>query len=914
MQNNQIESLLAIPESENFINAAYRTLLYREPDPTGFSHYIGRLASGASRQQILEDLSRSQEAITRDLPASKLVAQRKSPTKRRLRRLIELLKGPMLAPTGSTPIPMRSPTDKVSPERVIARPGLLIQGITPTQESGYFNAVLFWNFSTRAGIEEVRIQTGFSNQAKVFATGGKIGAESINGWLHAGTSFFAINAKDDTLIDALFIADHDLSSAFLAQAAKVISTAPSQHVDQTSTFARPAICDFFRIPSLAHLNIEAATNAIKLPTSPNPLVSIIIPTYGRPDLCLACLFTISTNPPTVAFEVLLVEDASNDPGIQALKRIQGLRFIEHVENLGFTLSCNAAVRHAKGTFLHFLNNDTEITRGWLDELLRAHTIHEKAGLVGSKLIYPDGRLQEAGGIVWRSGNAWNFGRMQDPTLHQFCYARPTDYCSAASILIEKTVFDQVGGFDPNYAPAYCEDTDLAFAVRRSGREVYFVPQSTVIHYEGLSHGRDENSGLKAYQRRNQNYFASKWTAELAHHYDEPKNLSLAKDRIYGESRKLFLVFDHYVPQHDRDAGSRTMSQVIQALLSLGYCVKFVPQNFWYDPVYTKALEETGVEVFYGSSADSSLQALLEDSADQIFGILLSRPEVAAHFLPLLRERTKATIFFYGHDIHHLRLRMEEERSGKNLVLRAAAENYKALEEKIWREVDVVLYPSSQETIYAQKWARREQVPTTFLTLPVFAYNSFDLPQSQPFSKRDRLLFVGGFRHRPNVQAAQWLVSEILPCLRSLLGSKTPQLLIIGSDPPDEVRGLSGDQIAVTGHISDAELQEHYNHAVCAVAPLLFGGGMKGKVIEAMRYGVPVVTTSVGAQGLEDANGFMAVADTPEAFAHMISELCENEGHWETRSRSGLLFIEEHFSLAALRKCFDVSTIVNPCTF
>jgi GT2 family glycosyltransferase len=268
-------------------------------------------------------------------------------------------------------------------------------------------------------------------------------------------------------------------------------------------------CDILDIPAQ---DLPAISENLALPSCADPLVSIVVPAFNNVKLTVECLLSIAKHAePQVPFEVILADDASSDDTAALLPKVKNLCYLRNAESLGFLRNCNNAARSARGHYLLFLNNDVQVTQGWLSALVSTFQKQRDVGAAGAKIVYPSGRLREAGARLNRDGTSQMIGLTDDPSLPRFNYPREVDYCSGACLLVERATFWQVGGFSDRFAPAYCEDADLCLKLRRLGLRTIYNPASVIVHHLG---GSSEHADKMRRIAANQQKLAEQWQGKL----------------------------------------------------------------------------------------------------------------------------------------------------------------------------------------------------------------------------------------------------------------------------------------------------------------------------------------------------------------------------------------------------------------
>ena len=646
--------------------------------------------------------------------------------------------------------------------------------------------------------------------------------------------------------------------------------------------------------STPSFDLKESVSLINFTITINPLVSIVIYNNLMIESTLHCLLSIYKNIPKATFEILILDNIFQDSDRNIINKIEGVQLIKATDDDGLGHAFNNCSKYAKGRFLQFLNSHSIVTTGWLDHLLNIYQYHSDCGIVGSKVINHEGLIIEAIGISSADGSIAYFGRGEDNKRSTFNYVSEVDFCSVTSFIIEKEVFCKAGQFDIHHNNINYQLSDLSNTLRIINKKSFFQHLSIIILQTKIE--RNQLYQTKSDFLQSKNWFYNKWKHQLLFdHFPINENLFFSRDR--SNSKKNILIIDHYIPQPDRDAGSRSIRCFIDVFQKIGLNVKLWPENLHYDSSYAVLLQQEGIEIFYGHEFLFNFDSWSKHFGQYFDYVFLNRPHISIKFIHSLKKHFHGKLLYYGHDLHFLRLESEYNITGDKRLLKSS-KVMKNLETSIWRLTDVNYYPSMEEVHLIKQLNPKINVKC----LQPYYFKNSSLKTVHPTLNND-IIFVAGFSHPPNIDAALWLVNEIMPLIWAFKPLVT--LTLVGSNPSKEVLNLATERVIITGYVTDDNLNTLYSKARLVVVPLRFGGGVKNKILEAMSKGIPVITTSAGIQGLPELTEIIPVRNSSKEFSDSVLYLFENDTAWIKTSTTSIRYIQENYSINSMIDFFKI---------
>ncbi len=360
------------------------------------------------------------------------------------------------------------------------------------------------------------------------------------------------------------------------------------------------------------------------------------------------------------------------------------------------------------------------------------------------------------------------------------------------------------------------------------------------------------------------------------------------DNNASPKKESILVIDRFVPTYDQDSGSLRMYTILNILNEIGFEVDFLPDDFDIGAPYAIELQRKSINII---DRNTNVEEYLRKRGHLFRFVIISRPEQALKYIPLIKAyTTSCTIIYDTVDLHWLRLERTASVNGKDELLKEA-KHYKSMELFNAKRSDITFTVTHDE-----KKLLLEEIPELKIEIIPNIHEVIKL--DRPFRKRRNIMFIGNFWHHPNEDAVFYFINEIFPAIKKEIVDIS--FFIVGSNPSDALLKLNSEDIIVTDYVKD--VQPYFRSCRVFVSPLRCGAGMKGKIGQSMAYGLPVVTTKIGAEGIGLVNGENAlITDKPEAFADAVIKLYEDEPLWNKISKQSIEHIEKNYSKELTRK-------------
>ncbi len=646
----------------------------------------------------------------------------------------------------------------------------------------------------------------------------------------------------------------------------------------------------YKIPELTEINsgIKSYIHQIKqapITFSQNQQITftIIIPVYEQFEMTCDCLRSLShLYSARTDLEIIIADDSKTTNYQENLSNLnaRGVKISPNTTGVsGFLPNCNQASNESNGDYIIFLNNDTIILPNWLEGIERH--LSDKNKIVGSKLIYLDGALQEAGGGIFSDGSAINIGKLNQNDHPFYNFSRISDYISGASLCVERAWFQSSGMFDTRYSPAYYEDTDLCVRAKDEGYNVIYSSESKVIHLEGKSCGNDETdeSSIKHFQAINKEKFLKKWDLSS---YLSPKHKF--NDHALIHKRQTILVVCPYDVRTNQDSGRKRMYFIISILQTFYDVVVYASPDVNRSETsshWVRDLNLKGIEVITRDT-HNNLEALLADRQFELVWVswLISAESFSKHAHYLKNYKW----IYDTVDLHFLR-----EARKNNLSL----ENTAAIKAQTCFNKEINLLKKADKVIVVSSFEQNLLQDQFSIDSEVLGNIEKHISRSStPFeSKQNTIAFVGSFLHEPNVTSMELFLKTHWNKIVDLVPDIT--LKIIGNKA-DEYKKTwrKYPNIEIPGWVEC--VNEHIADCKLTIAPLLHGAGVKGKINQSLANGIPVLATPVAGEGMLDPSGDncgIIIREFNE-FSDSLKKILPDKLLLEKESQQGLKWVQE----------------------
>lgn len=606
-------------------------------------------------------------------------------------------------------------------------------------------------------------------------------------------------------------------------------------------------------------NNEILRSRIEISSSDAPLVSIVIPINQKLCYIYNTLLSIQKNTSiSPSFEIIIIDEKMEEDACSFFTlNTSGIHYLTNKAIINsVSSSWTLGAQYAKGALICFLSDSVYTTENWLESLIKTLEISE-IGVAGSKIIDRNGLLNHAGGIVYSDGSIEGYGKGLNAEHPYYNYQREADYSSNSAIIFRKEEFNKIG--KDQSCSSNTIDIDACMYIRHAlGKKVLYQPRSLVI----------QTNDLAIPEKGSISFNSKKWQKEQIQ--------ALRTESIDTDARryqqKTILFIDDVIPAPDQDSGSNRLFKIMKIVRALGYHIIFVPNDGKKRGHYFDLMIQEGFEVLYRFPNRKGMIKILLNTLKYIDAAWLCKPHNNDHFSFIFDIKKDCLWIYDTIDLHYLRLEREAELT-RNAALLQSAQHIKQTELSIAGKAAITIAITQDEQVMLH-----QEKLSNVVVIPNIHEIERPLVSVPKFGERSGLLFIGGYLHKPNIDAVEWLVTQIMPEIWKV--DPSIKLTLLGSNPTEEILSYQSEHIIVTGYIQD--VSPYFYQSRVFVAPLRFGAGMKGKIGQSLEYSLPIVSTNIGIEGMGLVNGHhVLVANNTADFTTQTLRLYQSPELWNT---------------------------------